>query len=182
MNGVSSEQTKDEGLFAAVDFETADYGMDSACAVALVIADRHAIRKKYYRMIRPPRREFLFTYLHGIAWHHVSKKPSFGDVWKTMTKHLEDVSFIAAHNAAFDYAVLQLCCRSHGVKVPDKRFLCTMKLARMMWKIYPTSLPAVCRRLNLPLDHHNAKSDALACALIVQKAGLETLPEGSFVR
>jgi DNA polymerase-3 subunit epsilon len=53
--------------FAAIDFETADYGRDSACAVAVVRVEGRVVvdRVRYY--IRPPRRHFVFSYLHGIS-------------------------------------------------------------------------------------------------------------------
>ncbi|MFA5187667.1 MAG: exonuclease, partial [Patescibacteria group bacterium] len=34
----------------------------------------------------------------------------------------------------------------------------------------PTKLPDVCRRLKIPLNHHDAASDAEACARIVMAA------------
>ena len=51
-----------------------------------------------------------------------------------------------------------------------------MKLARDTWRIYPTKLPDVCRRLAIALNHHEALSDAEACARIViaaQKQGVK---------
>jgi DNA polymerase-3 subunit epsilon len=42
-----------------------------------------------------------------------------------------------------------------------------VRLARSTWSIYPTKLPNVCSHLNIELNHHEALSDALACAQIV---------------
>lgn len=61
--------------FAALDFETADYGRDSACALSLVIVENDTIADVWTTLIRPPRRDFVFTYLHGIAWEHVKNQP-----------------------------------------------------------------------------------------------------------
>lgn len=69
------------GCFAAIDFETADYWPDSACSVALVRVVGDTIVDRNHFLIRPPRRHFVFTYLHGIAWHHVAHQPTFGEVW-----------------------------------------------------------------------------------------------------
>lgn len=168
--------------FAAIDFETADYGRDSACAVAVVIADGRRVLKRAYHLIRPPRRDFVFTYLHGITWRAVAGKPTFRELWPMLQPLFDGVDFIAAHNASFDRAVLHACCTSYGHKLPVLQFLCTMKLARRLWSIYPTKLPNVCRRLGLTLKHHNAKSDALACAKIVLLAGNEGLPVSAFLR
>ena len=53
---------------------------------------------------------------------------------------------------------------------PEQPFICTVKLARQTWGIYPTNLPAVCAKLSIKLDHHQALSDAEACAKIVMAA------------
>lgn len=168
--------------FAAIDFETADHGRDSACAVAIVIASERKVISKSFHLIRPPQRGFVFTYLHGITWRDVAGKPTFGDLWPVLRTLLIGVDFIAAHNASFDRAVLDECCLSHGYEPLNTRYLCTMKLARRLWRIYPTKLPDVCRRLGIQLNHHNAISDALACANIVLNAIKEGIPKSAFLK
>jgi DNA polymerase-3 subunit epsilon len=39
-----------------------------------------------------------------------------------------------------------------------------------VWGIYPTKLPNVCRHLGISLNHHEASSDAEACARIMIRA------------
>lgn len=156
--------------FAALDFETADYGRDSACALSIVIVENDTVLDTWTRLIRPPRREFIFTYLHGIAWTHVKDQPSFGELWHEAAQKLEQVGFIAAHNAAFDRSVLRACCEATGVEPLQKPFVCTVKVARAVWNLRPATLADVCRHLRLPLNHHNAESDARACAGILLAA------------
>ncbi len=168
--------------FAAIDFETADYGRDSACAMAVVVADKNLILDKECFLIRPPRKDFVFSYLHGITWRQVRDKPCFGDVWKKVRKHFEGVDFVAAHNASFDRGVLYECCGNACVDVPDLAFLCTVKLSRRVWNIRPTKLSDVCRHFNIPLNHHDAASDALACAKIVLKASEKGIPVGALLK
>lgn len=158
------------GRFAALDFETADYGRDSACALSIVIVENDAVLDVWTRLIRPPRREFVFTYLHGIAWTHVKNQPSFVELWQEAAQKLEGVDFVAAHNAAFDRSVLRACCEASGYKLPAKPFVCTVKVARAVWNLRPTTLADVCRHLRIPLNHHNAESDAQACARILLAA------------
>jgi DNA polymerase-3 subunit epsilon len=55
----------------------------------------------------------------------------------------------------------------HRLSRPSLPFVCTVKLARTVWSVYPTKLPDVCRHLKIPLKHHQADSDAEACARIV---------------
>lgn len=155
------------GRFAAIDFETADTGADSACAVAVVVVDGLDIVRTVSHLIRPPRERFQFTYIHGITWEHVKAAPAFGDLWPSLARELEGVEFLAAHNAPFDRNVLRACCATAGLPVPPHRFECTVRIARKTWNVFPTKLPDVCRYLNLPLVHHDAVSDATACANIV---------------
>ena len=156
--------------FAAIDFETADYGADSACAVAVVRVRDGRVAESACRLIRPPRREFIFTYIHGLAWEDVRREPAFGDVWPSLSPLLAGADFLAAHNASFDRGVLHACCAAAGLSPPALDFTCTVSLARRVWGLYPTKLPDVCRHLGIPLRHHDAASDALACARIVLAA------------
>jgi DNA polymerase-3 subunit epsilon len=160
--------------FAAIDFETADYGRDSACAVAVVVVDCGKIIYRGSSLIKPPRRNFVFTYIHGITWEDVVNQPDFREFWPKLSPLFKGVDFVAAHNASFDRSVLRACCADANVSAPEVKFLCTMKLARRLWNLYPTKLPDVCGYLNIPLKHHDAASDALACASIV----LETMEHG----
>jgi DNA polymerase-3 subunit epsilon len=167
--------------FAAIDFETADYGRDSACAIAIVIGENGRIKEKRYSLIRPPRRDFVFSYLHGITWAHVAKKPTFKELWPDLMHLFRGVDFIAAHNASFDRGVLQTCCDEAGHTAPDSKYLCTMKLARRVWNLRPTKLSDVCSHFSIPLNHHDAASDAYACASIVLQAAREGVPESAFL-
>ncbi len=153
--------------FVAIDFETADYGPDSACAVALVRVEDGRIADRACRLIRPPRREFVFSYIHGITWTDVAGEPTFREVWPGLSRLLSGAQFLAAHNAPFDAGVLRACCAAAGLRPPRLGFECTVRLARAVWGIFPTKLPDVCRHLRIPLRHHDAASDAEACARIV---------------
>ena len=153
--------------FIAIDFETADYQPDSACAVALVRVEGSRIVQRSHFLIRPPRQAFIFTYLHGITWEMVAGEPTFGELWPELKPLLADVKFLSAHNAPFDRGVLQACSAVHGLEPPRLPVLCTVKLARQTWKLFPTKLPDVCNYLGIPLEHHNPASDAEACAKIV---------------
>lgn len=153
--------------FVAIDFETADYGRDSACSVALVRVENNQIVAKTCKLIRPPRARFHFTYIHGITWEHVRNEPVFAEVWPTMAEYLQGVNCFVAHNAVFDQGVLRNCCEVAGLPVPELPFRCTVKLARQIWRLPSNKLNLVCDHLGIPLQHHDALSDAEACAKIV---------------
>lgn len=156
--------------FAAIDFETADHGRDSACSVGIVVVRDGRIVDRIHRLIRPPRKDFLFTDVHGITWRKVQREPVFREVWADLLPVVDGVEFLAAHSAHFDRSVLRACCTTSGIPVPPLSFLCTVRVARAVWDVFPTTLPAVCDHLNLPLRHHDALSDAEACAGIVLAA------------
>jgi DNA polymerase III subunit epsilon len=162
----------------ALDFETADQGRDSACSIALVRVERRTIVHREHRLIRPPRRTFQFTAIHGISWSQVAQAPTFAELWPQLAAALVGAQFIAAHNASFDAGVLRACCEQAGLRPPVQPFVCTVQVARRAWNLRPTKLPDVCRHLGLPLQHHNALSDAEACANIVLAAISETRSPG----
>jgi DNA polymerase-3 subunit epsilon len=156
--------------FVAIDFETADFAQDSACAVALIRVENLEIVRRAITLIRPPRQHVHFTYIHGITWEQVADKPTFGEAWPQLSLILDGASFLAAHNAGFDRSVLHTCCRVAGLQPPTLPFECSMVLARQTWRIFPTKLPDVCRHLGFTLRHHDPGSDAEACARIVIEA------------
>ena len=156
--------------FVAIDFETANNARDSACSVGLVKVVNGEIADTAVRLIRPPTREFLYTYVHGLAWKDVAKSSGFGELWPELAPMLEGARFLAAHNAAFDKGVLAACCARHGIAAPALPFKCTVQMARRAWNLYPTKLSNVCEALGIQLNHHEALSDALACARIVLAA------------
>lgn len=156
--------------FTAIDFETANHSHDSACAIGVVVVSGRRIVKRESFLIRPPSREFTFSWVHGLTWDDVRTAPTFRTIWPKLKRLIHEGDFLAAHNAKFDRSVLNGCCESYGMKAPDRQFVCTMQLARAQWGLYPTKLPDVCNALGLDLEHHNALSDAEACARIVVAA------------
>lgn len=175
------------GAFVAIDFETADQGADSACSVGLVRVENGTVVKTAVQLLRPPRIDagdlfsppaeaFQFTHIHGIKPAQVADAPTFAQAWPELSKMLAGADFLAAHNSPFDEGVLSACCAAAKLPKPPHRFICTVKLARSTWNIYPTKLPNVCSHLKIELNHHEALSDALACAKIViaaQKQGVK---------
>ena len=157
-------------IFVGLDFETADHGADSACAVGLVRVEGDRIINREHYLIRPTRNSFFFTPIHGITWEHVREKPTFEELWPRIQNILLGAEFIASHNVGFDRRILESCCQAAKVRLPEVRFVCTMKLARRLWNIRPTSLSNVCRYLGLQLNPHKVLSDAEACVGIVLAA------------
>lgn len=153
--------------FLAIDFETANYGADSACAIGLVRVQDGEILEEISRLIRPPSPEFYFTHIHGLTYEHVALEPFFDGVWPDIAPLFDGIDFLTAHNAGFDKKVLNSCCNTYAIEGPQTDFFCTVQLARKMWNVRPTKLPNVAEYLGLELQHHDALSDSRACANIV---------------
>lgn len=165
--------------FLAIDFETATPAADSACSLGLVRVENGVITEQQVHFIRPPSPQFMFTYIHGITWHQVKDAPHFGDLWPRISPLFEGIDFVAAHNASFDKRVLHACLERYGIRPPNKPFACSVVTARRAWKIFPTKLSDVCRALDIPLNHHEALSDALACAKIMIAAEQKRFEDSS---
>ncbi len=153
--------------FLAIDFETANPSSDSACSIGLVRGENGRIVHEEVHLIRPPNSWFQFTEIHGLTWEHVRDALTFEGVWPKIKPLFEGVNFIAAHNAGFDRKVLESCCELYKLEKPTHPYICTVQLARKTWSIFPTRLPNVCEVLGIELKHHEALSDARACAKIV---------------
>ena len=160
----------------AIDFETADHGADSACALGVVEIQDGRVTRKGFRLIRPPRNKFYFTYIHGITWSDVAHAAAFADVWDEFTEYWQDAEYLVAHNAPFDRGVLRGCSLAAQREPPATPFICTVRVARAHWNFRPANLAHVCAQLDIPLKHHDAASDALACATIALKAMNEGFP------
>lgn len=166
--------------YVAIDFETANNTRSSACSVGLVTVSGNRIISEDVFLIKPPSRKFMFTDIHGITWDDVKNEKTFEELWSAIEEIIGDAEFLAAHNAPFDKGVLNMCCQEYGIETPGTPFVCTVKLARSQWSINPTKLNNVCDELDIELNHHEALSDARACAQIVMQAETEGWEYGMY--
>lgn len=170
-------------VVVALDFETADRGTDSACALGMARVRDGRVEDTLYALIRPPRTRVYFTEIHGLTWAMLRDCPTFAQLWPRFSAFLEGADYLAAHNAGFDRSILYGCCRAAGVVPPATPFLCTVRGARQGLRLPRNRLNDVCAHLGIELDHHNAASDALAAARIylhLRERGLP--PEAMILR
>jgi len=152
----------------AIDFETANEMMSSACALGIAVIEGNRITAVKHWLIKPP--ELRFNYfnssLHSITSKDVEKKPEFYRIWPSIRKYL-DGNIIIAHNAGFDMAVLKSILRVYQIEIPELYYACTVRLSRKVWKGFRNyRLNTVAENLAISFMHHNAKEDAFACASI----------------
>ena len=108
--------------------------------------------------------------VHGLTEDDVADAPYFDEVWQELTPFLEDTDFLVAHNARFDKSVLYKSCDRYNVPQPNHNFTCSIKAAKHFCKLPSYSLDKICAYLGIELNHHEALSDAAACAEIMIKA------------
>ena len=155
--------------FIAIDFETANNHPTSACSIGLAFVRDGRLCGHTSYLIRPE--PFYFdpftTAIHGLTEQDVRHAPTFAQLWPEISAHFEN-AVVAAHNAPFDIGVLKSTLAFYGLPLPNLRLLCTVLLSRRAFPALPSHrLNVVSDALGIPLDHHQAESDAIACAQIL---------------
>lgn len=144
--------------FTAIDFETAQGPRWSICQVGLVRMEQGRVTDKLSLLVRPPDNYYWdkFTEIHGLCWEDTAHSENFAQVWPTVMPFIEGQT-VVAHNAAFDCGCLRQTLQYYGLDEPAYEHACTLQL-------YRKGLAACCREHGIALNHHDALSDALACA------------------
>ncbi|MBO7677157.1 MAG: hypothetical protein J6S49_06555, partial [Erysipelotrichaceae bacterium] len=90
--------------------------------------------------------------------------------YEELSEILKD-SIIIAHNAMFDITVLNSMCDVYGLNHFTNKYLDTVALSRRVYpELYNHRLNTVCAYLDIDLSHHNGKSDAMGCLMILLSA------------
>lgn len=158
--------------FTAIDFETANERRDSACAVGVVRVRGGQIVDTFATLLRPRvlRVDWRNQQVHGIAEADLHGAPSLADAWPHLLPYLHR-QLVVAHNSAFDVSVLEHSCRDHGLTIPAFHCLCSAALAKAAWPHFERhKLDHVANQFGIALNHHDALSDARACAEITVRA------------
>ena len=157
--------------FVAIDFETANRYATSACALGLVVVENGQIIETKSWLIRPEPNIFEFSFIHGITAEMVENEKNFGALWSEIRPYLED-NIVIAHNAEFDTKVLRRVLMQYDLALPRFHYACSVKIAKKVWKKeFPKfGLKYLSEQLDIPLKHHDALSDTLACAKVMLHA------------
>lgn len=149
-----------ETNFTAIDFETAQGYRWSICQVGLVRVVNGQTVAKLDLLIQPPDNYYWnkFIDIHGITPDVTQHAPAFNEVWPVLEPFIANQN-VVAHNGAFDFSCLKQTLEWYGVNVPDFKRNCT-------YRIFNKSLDVLCDEQQIELNHHNALSDASACAAL----------------
>ena len=149
--------------FTAIDFETAQYAQTSICQVGLVRVEAGAIVREVSLLVQPPGNYYRedFIDIHGITPQITANSPTFADIWPELEPYIANQTVVAHNGFRFDFAVLRATLSFYGLPFPAFEGVCTLRIFRK-------GLAALCAEHRIPLDHHDALSDARACAALYQ--------------
>jgi DNA polymerase-3 subunit epsilon len=170
--------------WVAIDFETATRERASACALGLAVVSGDRVVERRSWLIQPPGNiyEYMNIRVHGIDEDMTAREPEFDELWPEIEPYLRD-AVLLAHNAPFDMGVLRASLARYELRPPGIRgYHCTVTLSRRVWPQLPNHrLPIVCEHCGIELQHHDASSDAAACAGIalacLSEVGVPTLDD-----
>ena len=156
--------------YIAFDVETPNSFNNRMSAIGITVLEDGKIAQEFYSLVDPEQELAPFNIaLTGITPEMLVDAPTFGQLWPIIGPILTDPeAVLLAHNAPFDMGVLGKCIEAYGVDAPlFLRYACTCRMSQEAAPDMPNhKLNTLCEILNIELDHHNAGSDARACALL----------------
>jgi len=157
--------------FTAIDFETAT--SFHPCSVGIVTVENGIVVDEFVTLIQPPNNLYnpYTIQVHGIYPSDTARAKNFLQVFPEIQKRLQN-RVVVAHNESFDRNVLAKSMAYYGLDYANlniaSRWECTVKIYKAKG-IKPTKLSDCCREMNIQLNHHEALSDARACAQLYLK-------------
>ena len=146
--------------FTAIDFETAQPKRWSICQVGIVRVEAGVVTREVNILVRPPE-NFYSSYniaVHGITERDTESAPCFDAVWPEIRELFEGQT-VVAHNMSFDGSCLKQALEFYGLAQPSYEKQCT-------YKLFNKRLDLLSAEFDIPLSHHDALSDARACAAL----------------
>lgn len=166
--------------------ETACPDHGAVCAIGVSIVHLGRVHSERHWFIDPATRfDPRFIEIHGITPATVAGRPRLKSAWREISGfidaslgELRDPSLFAevetagptplfvAHNAQFDRTQIEAAL---DAPLPF-RLACTVAMSRRAFpRLARHNLKTVAEHLRIPLKHHDALSDARACALIAHR-------------
>ncbi len=152
-------------MYAILDIETTggQYNEEGITEIAIYKFDGHEVVDQFISLVNPeiPIQPFVVK-LTGINNAMLRSAPKFFEVAKRIIEITEGC-IVVAHNASFDYRILQTEFRRLGFKF-QKPTLCTVELSKKLLPGHASySLGKLVRALGIPMaDRHRASGDAMA--------------------
>ena len=159
-----------DNTFTAIDFETAHGKRWSICSVGLVRVKNGITCEKLSLLVHPPNNfywDWFTNDIHGISPEMTADAPTFDIIWQQIKPLIENQNLVAHNGFSFDFQCLNKTLEYYNIEPPSYTGHCT-------YRLYGDNLAALCKGHKIPLNHHDALSDAMACAELFLKHLEET--------
>ena len=145
--------------FTAIDFETAHAKRWSICQLGLVRVENYKITKQLSILVQPPDNYYwnYFIDIHGISPNKTKNALTFDCIWHQIKPFIENQNVVAHNGFGFDFQCLKQTLAYYNLETPHFIGHCT-------YKIFKNNLASLCKVYHIYLNHHDALSDAMACA------------------
>jgi DNA polymerase III subunit epsilon len=157
--------------FIAIDYETANGDRRSACSIGISVVEVGKVIDRYQTLIKPPEEFSYFdpfnVMIHGINARDVQSAPNFPEVWDVISKINKKNQPVVCHNSGFDMRLTEDLLKYFKISFEDINFYDTLTIAKKLWpSLINHKLNTISQAFKIELEHHNAASDAEACARI----------------
>ena len=154
--------------FIAIDFETANELPLSICAAGITIVEKGKVIKSMHWYVRPKEMRFTNTHINNITADMVKDCCQFNEFWESTLRDMITDKTVVAYNASFDIGCMENALQAYGLTPTRYAVVDALHTARSTWpSLNNHKLKTVANHLCLNLNHHNAASDAEACANIL---------------
>lgn len=145
--------------YTAIDFETAQGKRTSICQVGLVRIENEIVTEQLSILVQPPENYYWnnFIDIHGITPEQTADAPTFDKIWHQIEPFIKNQHVVAHNGFGFDFPCLKQTLEYYNIANPEFTGHCT-------YRIFGTHLASLCEKYNISLKHHDALSDAKACA------------------
>lgn len=154
--------------YVALDVETANDFRGSICSIGLVKFKNGQVIDTYYSLINPEEEFDEFNiFIHGITPQNVIGSPTFPEIKQRIVDFIGS-DIVVAHFAQFDMGALTDAYTKYNLEFDEIEYICSYRLAKVALPGQLNyKLKRLAKKLDIPLNHHNALSDAQASGLIL---------------
>ncbi|WP_462137278.1 3'-5' exonuclease [Candidatus Mycalebacterium sp.] len=157
--------------FVAIDVETANRSRGSICQIGIVEVRNGIFADEWSTLVNPEEHfEEGNIRIHGIYPEDVANAPTFADISETLRSKLQNRIVIS--HTFFDLEAVRQAKSRYGISgIGAKKWLDSRRFAYRAFNLQNgAALKTLCNELDISFNHHEALSDAKACAQVVLKA------------
>ena len=150
--------------FTAIDFEIAHGKRWSICQVGLVRVENGITKEQFSVLVKPPNNFYWnnFIDIHGIIPQQTANAQTFDKVWHKIKPFIKNQNVVAHNGFSFDFHCLNQTLEYYDIAPPKYTGHCT-------YRIFGDNLASLCKEYKISLNHHDALSDAMACAELFKR-------------